>query len=137
MRYDGGSEAFLGKGWGFPPRVDMATGRVCTVNEEKDIAEAVRIILFTRKGERVMRPDFGCGIQEYVFMTMDYATARAMEREIENALILWEPRLMDPEARVSLDRIPEGIAEIHVSYVVRSTNNPYNLVFPYYIQEGI
>ncbi len=137
MSYEGSPEAFLGRGWRFPPKVDFATGRVRTIKEEGNIAEAVRIILFTRKGERVMRPDFGCGIQKYMFMTMDYVTVRAMEKEIEDALTMWEPRIMDPEARVSLDRLSEGLVEIHVSYVVRSTNNPYNLVFPYYIQEGI
>ena len=127
---------FLGSGWKFPPEVDFATGRAQTVSEEEDIAEAVRIILFTRKGERVMRPDFGCGIQEFVFMTMDYGTVREMEREIVNSLIAWEPRIIDPEAEVGLERLQEGLVEIRVSYVVRSTNNPFNLVFPYYIQEG-
>lgn len=129
-------ESFLGKGWKFPPEVDYATGRVKIVSEEQDIAEAVRIILFTKKGERVMRPDFGCGIQNFVFMTMDYGTVREMEREIVNALIAWEPRIIDPDAEVSLERLQEGLVEIRVSYVVRSTNNPFNLVFPYYIQEG-
>lgn len=127
---------FLGRGWKFPPEVDFATGRVRIVSEEDDIAEAIRIILFTRKGERVMRPDFGCGIQEFVFMTMDYGTVREMEREIVNSLIAWEPRIIDPDAEISLERLQEGIVEIRVSYVVRSTNNPFNLVFPYYIQEG-
>lgn len=131
-----GTGNFLGRGWKFPPEIDFATGRARTVSEEEDIAEAVRIILFTRKGERVMRPDFGCGIQEFVFMTMDYGTVRAMEREIVDSLIAWEPRIIDPDAEVGLERLQEGLVEIRVSYVVRSTNNPFNLVFPYYIQEG-
>lgn len=131
-----GAGNFLGRGWKFPPEIDFATGRARTVSEEEDIAEAVRIILFTRKGERVMRPDFGCGIQKFMFMTMDYGTVRDMEREIVNSLIAWEPRIIDPDAEVGLERLQEGLVEIRVSYVVRSTNNPFNLVFPYYIQEG-
>lgn len=127
---------FLGKGWKFPPKADYATGRVETVSEEEDIAEAVRIILFTRKGERVMRPEFGCGIQKFMFAEMDYGTVREMEREITDAITTWEPRVIEPEAEVNLDRLQEGMVQIRVQYIVRSTNNPYNLVFPYYIQEG-
>ncbi len=127
---------FLGRGWKFPPKADYATGRVMTVSEEEDIAEAVRIILFTRKGERVMRPDFGCGIQKFVFAEMDYGTVREMEREIVEAITVWEPRVIQVEAEVDSARLSEGLVELRVSYVVRSTNNPYNLVFPYYIQEG-
>ena len=128
---------FLGTGWKFPPKVDSATGRIRTASEEEDIAEAIRIILFTRKGERAMRPDFGCGIQQYVFGQMDYGTIRAMEREITDAIVAWEPRVIEPEATVDTARLDEGLVEIRVSCVVRSTNNPYNLVFPYYIQEGM
>ena len=127
---------FLGRGWKFPPRADYATGRVHTVSEEDDIAEAIRIILFTRKGERVMRPEFGCGIQKFVFAEMDYGTIREMEREIADAITAWEPRVIEPEAEVDISGLQEGMVRIKVSYVVRSTNNPYNLVFPYYIQEG-
>lgn len=127
---------FLGKGWKFPPRADYATGRVQTVSEEEDIAEAIRIILFTRKGERVMRPEFGCGIQKFVFAEMDYGTIREMEREITDAITAWEPRVIEPEAEVDTRGLLEGMVQIKVSYIVRSTNNPYNLVFPYYIQEG-
>lgn len=127
---------FLGKGWKFPPKVDYATGRVQTVSEEEDIAEAVKILLFTRKGERVMRPEFGCGIQKFMFAEMDYGTVREMEREIVDAITAWEPRVIEPEAEVDLGQLPEGLVQIRVQYVVRSTNNPYNLVFPYYIQEG-
>lgn len=127
---------FLGKGWKFPPRADYATGRVQTVSEEEDIAEAIRIILFTRKGERVMRPEFGCGIQKFVFEEMDYGTIREMEREITDAITAWEPRVIEPEAEVDTRGLLEGMVQIKVSYIVRSTNNPYNLVFPYYIQEG-
>lgn len=127
---------FLGRGWKFPPEVDYATGRVKTAGEEEDIREAVRLILFTGKGERAMRPEFGCGIRGFVFREMDYGTVRELEREIVNAIIAWEPRVTDPEAQVDTTDLDKGLIRIEVSYVVRSTNNPYNLVFPYYIQEG-
>lgn len=127
---------FLGRGWKFPPQVDYATGRIKTVSQEENIAEAVMLILSTKKGERVMRPEFGCSIHDFLFADMNYTTVREMEREITSAIIAWEPRVIEPEAEVSLERLTEGIVMIHITYIVRSTNNPYNLVFPYYINEG-
>ena len=123
------SQDFLGRGWKFPPQVDETTGRIRTVGYEEDIAEAIRIILFTRKGERAMRPEFGS--------TMDFTTIKRMERELLEAIIRWEPRVIEPEVRVDTERLDEGLIRVEVRYVVRTTNNPYNLVFPYYINEGI
>lgn len=127
---------FLGCGWKFPPSVNTVTGRVETSSKEEDIAEAIRIILFTGKGERVMQPDFGCGIREYAFSTMSVMDIQSMEEEIQEALVRWEPRILRPEIKIGTERMQEGILDISVSYEVRSTNNPYNLVFPYYINEG-
>lgn len=127
---------FLGVGWKFPVEVDRTTGRIKTSGYEEDIKEAIRIILMTRKGERMMLPEFGCGAWEYVFETMDASALKRMEREIYQALIRWEPRITDTEVHVSAERQLEGILDIHIQYVVRATNNPYNLVYPYYINEG-
>lgn len=134
----GGSDEkeFLGTGFQFPVQVDENTGRMKTVSYEMDIQEAVRIILMTKKGERVRRPLFGCGIYDYVFETLDYSTVCAIRREVEEALIQWEPRIEKIEVRVENAPGETGKALIEIGYVVRNTNNPYNLVFPYYINEG-
>lgn len=128
---------FLGRGWKFPVRVDEATGRIKTSDYEEDIAEAIRIIIMTRKGERVMQPEFGCDLHEYVFSGTDYTTITQMENEIKSALINWEPRIIDVNVSVDIDGNNLSSLLINVDYVVRSTNNPYNLVYPYYISEGI
>ncbi len=83
-----------------------------------------------------MHPDFGCGIQEYAFETADYTNLYSMKTEIERALIRWEPRIKDIEAEVSDEQIDQGMLTIHLSYVVRATNNQYNQVYPFYINEG-
>lgn len=127
---------FLGVGWKFPVEVDQATGYLKTSSYEEDIKEAIRIILMTRKGERVMRPEFGCGIQEYTFETMEDSVLLQMQMEVKNALIIWEPRITDVKVHIETDKIEEGKINISIDYVVRSTNNPYNLVYPYYINEG-
>lgn len=128
---------FLGIGFHFPIEVDEATGKMKMVSLEEDIVQAIRIILMTRKGERVMRPDFGCDIYDYAFDTMDYTTLVQMEHAVREALIRWEPRITDIEVHINDEQEQEGVLLIEISYIVRSTNNPFNLVYPYYINEGM
>lgn len=128
--------AFLGTGWKFPIGVDEATGRIEMSSCEENIEESIRIIIETQKGERIMQPEFGCRLFQYAFETVNYTTLYSMKNEVESALIRWEPRITDVEAEVSDERIGEGLLLIHISYVVRSTNNLYNLVYPFYISEG-
>lgn len=128
---------FMGCGLKFPPEADAVTGKLKTVSREEDIAEAVRIILFTGRGERVMQPEFGCDIRKYAFADINTTTLNSMEQDILEALIRFEPRICKPQVTIGKERMREGVLEIKVSYLVRTTNNPYNLVFPYYINEGI
>ena len=137
MEYRDTAKEFLGVGWKFPVEVDPATGRNLTVSSEDDIREAVRIILLTGKGERVMRPDFGCDVRKYTFGTMDYTTRTQLEQEVRDALVRWEPRITDIQVRAEEDPGNSACLLIRVEYVVRATNNPYNLVFPYFINEGL
>lgn len=130
------SKKFLGTGFQFPIQIDKATGRMKTSSYEEDIKEAIWIILMTKKGERVRNPEFGCGIHNYVFGNTDYQTLKEMERSVLEALQIWEPRIMDTKVHVRLSTESESTVQIEVSYVVRVTNNPYNLVFPFYITEG-
>ena len=129
------AKAFLGHGVSFPVRVDPGTGEMMTASYEDDIKEAIRIILFTKKGEREANPDFGCGIYDYMFETMNYTTQSRMRQEVIDALVRWEPRIEDVAVDISQMRL-DGFVEISISYVVRATNNPFNLVFPYYLNEG-
>lgn len=130
-------KGFLGTGFHFPIEVDEATGRMKEVSLEEDISQSIRIIMMTRKGERVMRPEFGCDIHDYVFGTMDYTTLVQMEHAVREALTIWEPRITQVEVAIDSGQEEEGVLLIRISYVVRSTNNPYNLVYPYYINEGM
>lgn len=127
---------FLGKGFAFPVSVDPVSGRMRTAGEEESIQQAIYLILMTKKGERVMRPEFGCQIHEFAFDTMDFGTLSRMEESVKEALILWEPRIRDIEVEIAAGE-KEGVMEMHIQYVVRSTNNPYNLVYPFYLNEGM
>ena len=130
------SRSFLGTGFKFPVQVDSVTGRVRTSSNEEDIEESVRIILGTQPGERPMSPHFGCNINSFVFGLSDYTSMQMIKREVENSLVMWEPRIKDISAEVVQSPDDNGVLLIAISYVVRSTNNPFNRVYPFYISEG-
>lgn len=129
-------KAFLGTGWKFPVEIDGATGRIRMSSNEESIRESIRIIIGTRQGELPMHPEFGCRLQDYAFESVNYTILYSIKTEVEHALIRWEPRITDIRAEVSDGQIDEGLLSIQVSYVVRATNNQYNLVYPFYINEG-
>jgi len=125
---------FLGTGWKFPIRVN-ARGGIALSSAEQDIEEAIFIILGTAKGERVMEPDFGCGVHEYVFAPNDPATRGSIAYEVQKALSQYEPRIEAGVPRVeSFPGVPNRLL-IHVDYRVRSNNQKRNLVYPFYLQE--
>ncbi len=129
--------AFLGQGWKFPIEVDTLTGKIKTSSYEENIADSIRIIIGTSKGERVMNKNFGCDIKKFMFESFDYTVSSEMSRCVIEALQEWEPRITDIKVDVSQSSEDSSRININISYVVRSTNNPYNLVYPFYMNEGI
>lgn len=130
------SRSFLGTGFKFPVQVDPLTGKVRTSSDEEDIRESIRIILGTQPGERPMSPHFGCSINSFIFGTTDYTSMTMMKHEVVNSLTMWEPRIRDIGVEIVRSPEDDGVLLIEISYVVRSTNNPFNLVYPFYITEG-
>jgi Bacteriophage baseplate protein W len=126
---------FLGAGWKYPVRTD-ADRKIAMSEYEVDIKEAIWIILGTAKGERVMRPDFGCGIHDFVFAPINTATVNLVENAVREALTLWEPRIELTKVEVSTERADEGKLIVSIDYRVRTTNNRFNLVYPFYLKEG-
>ncbi len=129
--------SFLGQGFSFPPRVDPTTGRFVTTSEEDDIKQAILIILLTKKNERAMLPSFGCNVHNYIFGTLDTTTLTMMRSAIIEALTKWEPRIIEVQVFAEDIERTTGKIVFNISYVVRATNNPNNLVFPYYLYEGV
>lgn len=129
------AKAFLGVGWAFPP---------CTANDgstamaayEKDVEQAIRIVLGTDWGERVMRPDFGAGLNSFVFGPLNQTTLRMVQTRVQDSLIKWEPRIDVEQVKVTLD--PKEISKlvIAITYRVRVTNTVHNLVYDFYLKEG-
>nr|MDE7297841.1 GPW/gp25 family protein [Lachnospiraceae bacterium] len=86
---------FLGAGWKFPVEADRATGKIRMSDQEESIREAIHIIIMTRPGERMMCPEFGCHIHDFLFQRPDYPTRVRMENAVREALLRWEPRIRD------------------------------------------
>ncbi|HEY1278383.1 MAG TPA: GPW/gp25 family protein [Acidimicrobiales bacterium] len=127
------AESLIGVGLAFPMRLDPS-GSIALVSRETKIEQSIRLILATAHGERPMRPDFGSGVHNYVFSSDDAITAGRLAFEVRAALERWEPRIELVDVSVAPDDTHgDGCLVIDVEYVVRGTNDPRNLVFPFYV----
>ena len=127
---------FLGRGWAMPVTLDPRTGRVDSVAYETDIRQSILIILQTAPGERVMRPNFGCGIHELVFTAVDSTAIQRIRSLVEEALRRCEARIEVLVVEVDEDATEEGKLLVELEYRARKTNQVGNLVFPFYFREG-
>lgn len=127
---------FLGRGVKFPLQVDPRTGKIAMADQEEDIREAIDIILRTGRGERVMRPEFGSDTLDYAFAPASSSLSNAIAHDLRLILLEQEPRIQDVEVQCSPPDQLTGSLIIQVSYTVRSTNNRYNHVYPFYATEG-
>jgi uncharacterized protein len=123
---------FLGQGWRFPV-VLGADKAIIMSADEASIRESIWIILATAPGERVMRPDFGCGLHDLVFALNDAATVGSVQQTVHDALVRWEPRIDVLDIAVEVRGRTGELLLINVHYRVRSSNNFFNLVYPFYL----
>ncbi len=122
----------IGRGWSFPPLLDER-GTIALTSDGDEIVQAIRIILSTAPGQRVMRPDFGCRIHELVFDPNNTATAGVVTRYVTDALVRWEPRIEVENVDVEPESGDVGRLAITINYRVRATHNVRSLVFPFYL----
>lgn len=130
---DQGQAPFLGRGVAFPPRPDE-TGQVrLTGSGEESIRQSIWTILGTAPGERVMRPDFGCGLHDLVFGPNSAGTAGAVAATVREALSLWEPRIDVLDVYAAPDPAQANLLLVEINYRVRSDNSRFNVVYPFYL----
>ena len=127
---------FLGTGWSFPPTWNNATNETATVSEEEDIHQSLQILLSTRKGERVMQPEYGCNLDEMVFESMTTTFKTYIREMVRKAILFYEASIDLQTIEVYDSREAEGVKLIILEYTVRTTNSRFNFVYPYYKQEG-
>jgi uncharacterized protein len=132
----GQRKEFLGRGWAMPVQIEPRTGLVASAAYEEDIRQSILIILETAPGERVMRPNFGCGIHELVFAAVDSTTLQQIRSTVEEALRRCEARIDVLGVTVDESATFDGKLLVEIEYRVRSTNQVGNLVFPFYFREG-
>jgi len=124
----------IGRGWAFPITLD-SRGAVALTNDENELVQAIYIILSTAPGERVMRPDFGCRIHEYIFAPANSSTAAAVEQVVRAALERWEPRIILTEVTVTPSPETYGMLMIELNFTVKATREETSLVYPFYLMQ--
>jgi len=122
---------FVGVGWAFPPRVN-GSGGIALVRDERELEEAMRIVLLTYPGERPMRPEFGSRLRDYVFRETSPEMIASLAHEVRTALGRWEPRVDVKAVNVTVDRALASTLFVDVQYVLKATADRRSLVFPFY-----
>ncbi|GEO11930.1 GPW/gp25 family protein [Segetibacter aerophilus] len=126
---------FIGTGWSFPPAFDKATGNTAMTTGVEDIFGSLHILFSTTLGERVMRPEYGCNLKDYVFDPANTAMEAYIKKLVEDAIIYFEPRITLEKVGVDFQNL-EGIMWIKIDFRIDATNSRANYVYPYYLKEG-
>jgi Bacteriophage baseplate protein W len=129
--------SFLGNGWRFPvgtqPLDGEQAGPIAMLGDDEKIAQSIWIILTTSPGERVMRADFGCGLNQMVFASLSQSTIGQVITKVKNALAQWEPRISVDSVDATPSTTETNLLLISIAYTVSITNSRFNLVYPYYL----
>lgn len=128
--------AFIGRGWSFPPSFDNKTGTVKMVTDEQDIAEGLQILLATRPGERIMQPSYGCNLDVLLFESLTTTLITYVEELIRTAILYHEPRIALDRVKINTENAFEGVVLIEIDYTTLNFNSRFNLVYPFYLEEG-
>jgi len=135
MNGDDTANDFLGTGWAFPVGLS-GDGTISTASGAEDIRQSIRIILDTNPGERLMRPDFGAGLEAFVFEPVNSTTIARLKKQVKEALTVWEPRIQVDQVQVTSDTENRNTLLFEVQYRVWATNSRHNFVYPFYLDEG-
>ncbi len=130
-------DSFLGRGWAFPVVLGHARSLRLTTNSEESIRNSIFLILSTSPGERLMRPEFGCGIHDLVFQANTAALRGAVQARVRDALVQWEQRIDVLEVDVGTNPLADNQLLIRIDYRLRLNNALFNLVYPFFLQEGV
>ncbi|MEM6722862.1 MAG: GPW/gp25 family protein [Bacteroidota bacterium] len=129
-------QSFLGRGWAFPPAFDKKRKGAEMLENEADIQSSLEVLLSTRLGERVMLPEYGCALDRLLFEPLTTSLSTFINDLIETAILYHEPRIDVEGIDLSESQELEGLLLIKVDFLVRATNTRYNIVYPFYKNEG-
>jgi uncharacterized protein len=129
-------KSFLGRGWSFPVTFNKVLGKVNMVSDELDIRQSLEIYLNTKRGERLLRLNYGSVMHEYVFERASYDNINYLCETLKNDLRIYEPRIIVHNVQADSKKISDGLIHFLVDYEIQSTNVRDNIVYPFYILEG-
>jgi phage baseplate assembly protein W len=129
-------DSFLGKGWRFPPTFDNRTGTTGIVANEVDISQSLHILLSTRPGERLMQPRYGCNLDVMLFEPITTTLIAYIKDLIQTAVFYYEPRIELDTISIDTSNAHNGLILIELNYTIVASNSRFNLVYPYYLEEG-
>lgn len=127
---------FLGSGWSFPVSFAMGTGEVKTTQYEDNVNENIKVLLNTPKGEHLMEPEYGSGLQQFMFRKMDEELKGEIIDTVKYHLLTYEPRIKVLKVEVTYEDVKQGTLHIHISYEYNQTNTRHNYVFPFNLKEA-
>ncbi|MCA6363908.1 MAG: GPW/gp25 family protein [Bacteroidetes bacterium] len=126
---------FLGQGWAFPVTFQSTSGTAEMVKGAEDIKQSLLILLGTALGERVLRADFGCNLENNIFDPLESGFQTLLTEIIRQAIVKYEPRISFDAIEIYTEP-NEGRVEITVNYTISSTNTRSNIIYPFYLNEG-
>jgi Bacteriophage baseplate protein W len=129
--------SFLGTGWSFPPTFTYGGKDVETVSAAEDVRQSLELLLGTQPGERVLLEDFGCDLHRFLFENVDQSVINSLTGLISDAILFHEPRIILNDLDISESDTEAGLLLIRIDYTIRATNSRYNMVYPFYLNEGI
>lgn len=132
MPIDTKDKAYLGRGLAFPLQVNPR-GEIALAGGEQDIEQAIAIILETKPGERVMRPEFGCRAHELLFEPRDVVLQTLMQRYVQQALDMWEPRILLQGVNVFFDSGADGSVFVEINYIIKESHDERSIVYPFFL----
>jgi hypothetical protein len=127
---------FLGAGWSFPPEFNKSTADATMVSGVTDIDQSLKILFSTFSGERIMVPEYGCKLVEFLFEDIDSTLISQISDKITNAILYFEPRINLIDVDIDTTQYLDGVIYIRLDYVIKQTNSRNNSVYPYYLNEG-
>ena len=127
--------SFLGTGWSFPPQFSKTGKNVKMISDEEVIRNSLEVLLATRVGERLMQPKYGCNLDVMLFEPINITLQTFIKDLVFTSIFYYEPRVKPDDVKLSVPD-QDGSILIEVQYTIRATNTRYNLVYPFYLQEG-
>ena len=129
---------FSGVGWQFPPEFSKSDTSAITalVSGPENISQSLEALLTTNVGERLMQPEYGCGLARLLFEPIDQRTITKTQNSVTDAILLYEPRVKLVNVRVFQDQNNTGLLNVNIGYIIKTTNSRFNLVYPFHINEA-